>query len=92
MIHATRPFVLNEWIQTKIEGYEVSGTVEVCILFPLLILHNKEIGKLTKTDEHIMQICACSSFDCLHLNKVRVSELVPCAKQIKMELRCFNHL
>ena len=30
MIHATRPFVLNEWIQTKIEGYEVSGTVEVC--------------------------------------------------------------
>ncbi|XP_024976873.1 mechanosensitive ion channel protein 2, chloroplastic-like isoform X1 [Cynara cardunculus var. scolymus] len=28
MIHATRPFVLNEWIQTKIEGYEVSGTVE----------------------------------------------------------------
>ena len=29
MIHATRPFVLNEWIQTKIGGYEVSGTVEV---------------------------------------------------------------
>ncbi|KAF5207432.1 Mechanosensitive ion channel protein chloroplastic-like [Thalictrum thalictroides] len=28
MIHATQPFVLNEWIQTKIEGYEVSGTVE----------------------------------------------------------------
>ncbi|KAK3030751.1 hypothetical protein RJ639_036555, partial [Escallonia herrerae] len=28
MIHATRPFVANEWIQTKIEGYEVSGTVE----------------------------------------------------------------
>ncbi|KAL3504869.1 hypothetical protein ACH5RR_034710 [Cinchona calisaya] len=28
MIHATRPFVLNDWIQTKIEGYEVSGTVE----------------------------------------------------------------
>ncbi|KAK6277738.1 hypothetical protein POUND7_018061 [Theobroma cacao] len=28
MIHATRPFVLNEWIQTNIEGYEVSGTVE----------------------------------------------------------------
>ncbi|XP_015963357.1 mechanosensitive ion channel protein 2, chloroplastic isoform X1 [Arachis duranensis] len=28
MIHATRPFVINEWIQTKIEGYEVSGTVE----------------------------------------------------------------
>ncbi|KAG6774111.1 hypothetical protein POTOM_021460 [Populus tomentosa] len=28
MIHATRPFILNEWIQTKIEGYEVSGTVE----------------------------------------------------------------
>lgn len=31
MIHATRPFVVNEWIQTKIEGYEVSGTVEVCL-------------------------------------------------------------
>ncbi|XP_019185629.1 PREDICTED: mechanosensitive ion channel protein 2, chloroplastic isoform X2 [Ipomoea nil] len=28
MIHATRPFVLNEWIQTRIDGYEVSGTVE----------------------------------------------------------------
>ncbi|KAL2246661.1 UNVERIFIED_CONTAM: Mechanosensitive ion channel protein 2, chloroplastic [Sesamum indicum] len=28
MIHATRPFILNEWIQTKISGYEVSGTVE----------------------------------------------------------------
>ncbi|KAG9139850.1 hypothetical protein Leryth_015236 [Lithospermum erythrorhizon] len=28
IIHATRPFVANEWIQTKIEGYEVSGTVE----------------------------------------------------------------
>lgn len=28
MIHATRPFILNEWIQTKIGGYEVSGTVE----------------------------------------------------------------
>ncbi|XP_026659764.2 mechanosensitive ion channel protein 2, chloroplastic isoform X2 [Phoenix dactylifera] len=28
MVHATRPFVVNEWIQTKIEGYEVSGTVE----------------------------------------------------------------
>lgn len=29
MIHATRPFVLNDWIQTKIQGYDVSGTVEV---------------------------------------------------------------
>ncbi|XP_047310263.1 mechanosensitive ion channel protein 2, chloroplastic-like [Impatiens glandulifera] len=28
MIHATRPFIVNEWIQTKIEGYELSGTVE----------------------------------------------------------------
>ncbi|CAK9163269.1 unnamed protein product [Ilex paraguariensis] len=28
MIHATRPFVVNEWIQTKIEGYEISGTVK----------------------------------------------------------------
>lgn len=30
MIHATRPFIVNEWIKAKIEGYEVSGTVEVC--------------------------------------------------------------
>ncbi|XWS29594.1 hypothetical protein CRYUN_Cryun24cG0042200 [Craigia yunnanensis] len=28
MIHATRTFIVNEWIQTKIQGYEVSGTVE----------------------------------------------------------------
>lgn len=32
MIHATRPFVVNDWIQTKIEGCEVSGHVEVCLL------------------------------------------------------------
>ncbi|XP_021903346.1 mechanosensitive ion channel protein 3, chloroplastic isoform X3 [Carica papaya] len=31
MIHATRPFVVHEWIQTKIEGYEVSGTVEILV-------------------------------------------------------------
>ena len=29
MIHATKPFVESEKIQTKIEGQEVSGTVEV---------------------------------------------------------------
>ncbi|XP_022895019.1 mechanosensitive ion channel protein 3, chloroplastic-like isoform X1 [Olea europaea var. sylvestris] len=28
IIHTTRSFILNDWIQTKIEGYEVSGTVE----------------------------------------------------------------
>ncbi|CAI9116150.1 OLC1v1017226C1 [Oldenlandia corymbosa var. corymbosa] len=28
MIHATRPFVLNDWIQTKIGGYDISGNVE----------------------------------------------------------------
>ncbi|XVF39641.1 hypothetical protein PTKIN_Ptkin01aG0050000 [Pterospermum kingtungense] len=28
MIHATRPFIVNEWIQTNIDGYEVSGKVE----------------------------------------------------------------
>lgn len=28
MLHITRPFVANEWIKTKIDGYEVSGTVE----------------------------------------------------------------
>ena len=44
MIHATRPFVVNEWIQTKIEGYEVSGTVEVCIL------NYKHSGHTTKPE------------------------------------------
>jgi MscS family membrane protein len=29
MIHATKPFVESEWIQTKIEGQEVQGHVEV---------------------------------------------------------------
>lgn len=28
MIHATKPFMESEWIQTKIEGQEVTGTVE----------------------------------------------------------------
>ncbi|KAJ1296607.1 hypothetical protein BS78_01G314800 [Paspalum vaginatum] len=28
MINATRPFVVNEWIDAKIDGVEVSGTVE----------------------------------------------------------------
>ncbi|XP_073143207.1 mechanosensitive ion channel protein 2, chloroplastic-like isoform X2 [Henckelia pumila] len=28
MVQATRPFVVNEWIQIKIDGYEVSGIVE----------------------------------------------------------------
>lgn len=28
MINATRPFVVNEWINTKIDGVEVSGIVE----------------------------------------------------------------
>jgi len=28
IIHATRPFVVNDWVQTKIEGYDVSGNVE----------------------------------------------------------------
>lgn len=31
MIHATRPFIVNERIKTKISGYEVSGTVEVSL-------------------------------------------------------------
>ena len=29
MIHATKPFVESERIQTKIQGQEVTGTVEV---------------------------------------------------------------
>lgn len=30
MIHATRPFIVNERIQARIGGYDVSGAVEVC--------------------------------------------------------------
>uniref|UniRef100_A0A9I9DCJ5 Mechanosensitive ion channel protein 2, chloroplastic-like n=1 Tax=Cucumis melo TaxID=3656 RepID=A0A9I9DCJ5_CUCME len=48
MIHATRPFVVNEWIQTKIEGYEVSGTVEVCMfllnMYHKLLMSKKHVG------------------------------------------------
>lgn len=29
MLHITWAFVANEWIKAKIDGYEVSGTVEV---------------------------------------------------------------
>ncbi|GAB2225668.1 hypothetical protein Droror1_Dr00006470 [Drosera rotundifolia] len=32
MIHATRAFVVNEWIQTKIEGYDVSATVRIFVV------------------------------------------------------------
>jgi small-conductance mechanosensitive channel len=35
MINATRPFVVNEWINTKIDGVEVSGIVEVSTLHAL---------------------------------------------------------
>lgn len=31
MINATRPFVVNEWIDAKIDGVDVSGIVEVCL-------------------------------------------------------------
>jgi len=34
---------LNEWIQTKIEGYEVSGTVEVGIWMLKITLKNKSL-------------------------------------------------
>jgi hypothetical protein len=32
MINASRPFVVNEWITTKIDGVEVTGVVEVGVL------------------------------------------------------------
>jgi hypothetical protein len=32
MINASRPFVVNEWITTKIDGVEVTGVVEVGFL------------------------------------------------------------
>jgi hypothetical protein len=54
MIHATRPFVVNEWIQTKIEGYEVSGTVEVCIKF--LFTQTSKKGHSCKSKEYNMYI------------------------------------
>lgn len=44
MIQATRPFIVNEWIQTKIEGYEVSGTVEVCMHVLSTAKKNRMIG------------------------------------------------
>ncbi|RVW88650.1 Mechanosensitive ion channel protein 2, chloroplastic [Vitis vinifera] len=31
MIHVTRPSVVNEWIQTKIEGYEVLGLLSMWV-------------------------------------------------------------
>ena len=31
MINATRPFLVNEWINAKIDGVEVAGMVEVRI-------------------------------------------------------------
>jgi hypothetical protein len=31
MINATRPFIVNEWINAKIDGVDVSGIVEVSI-------------------------------------------------------------
>ena len=31
MINATRPFVVNEWINAKIDGVDISGIVEVSI-------------------------------------------------------------
>jgi len=34
MINATRPFVVNEWINAKIDGVEISGIVEVRIIMP----------------------------------------------------------
>ena len=36
MINATRPFVVNEWINAKIDGVEFSGIVEVSIIMPYL--------------------------------------------------------
>lgn len=44
MIHATQPFVVNEWIQSSIEGYEVSGTVEVCVRMSNYMLLQYEYG------------------------------------------------
>lgn len=38
MINATRPFVVSEWINAKIDGVEVSGIVEVSILYALFEL------------------------------------------------------
>ena len=59
MIHATRPFVINEWIQTTIEGYEVSGTVEVCAFCPSIITFRREYREYTTK---VYSAYACMSF------------------------------
>jgi hypothetical protein len=37
MINATRPFVVNEWINAKIDGVEFSGIVEVSFIMPYFV-------------------------------------------------------
>ncbi|KAM0927730.1 hypothetical protein ACQ4PT_002682 [Festuca glaucescens] len=49
MINASRPFVVNEWITTKIDGVEVTGVVEIIIADMRKVLaknHNIEQQKL----------------------------------------------
>ena len=56
MIHATKPFVESEWIQTKIEGQEVIGTVEV-------MFYNNYILWLLRLQSSLMGF-ACTSTCC----------------------------
>lgn len=57
MIHATRPFVVNEWIQTKIEGYEVSGTVEVCMFVSNMHLKMKQLIRQIQVFRYKLMSC-----------------------------------
>lgn len=45
IIHTTRPFIANDWIRTKIQGYEVSGTVEVCSFCPPVTIQRREYSE-----------------------------------------------
>ncbi|XP_058069326.1 mechanosensitive ion channel protein 2, chloroplastic-like isoform X3 [Magnolia sinica] len=63
MIHATRPFIVNEWIQTKIEGYEVSGTVEEAILLDLLRVVSHHRARLATPIRTVQKIYADADVD-----------------------------
>ena len=72
MIHATRPFVLNEWIQTKIEGYEVSGTVEVGIII-FQLTYREYFPHVLPMPEHFLktsQVTSSNGFVAMNLQHV----------------------
>lgn len=52
MIYAGRPFILDEWIQTNIDGSDIVGSVEVCLLmiFRFSFMTNKLIAYVDIND------------------------------------------